>query len=132
VVDRFWLHQKLENRGVRCWLDEKNLVPGERILDAVAKAITAHERILLCCSKSSLESWWVKDEVRKAQELERGANDDLRIIPILLDDYLLHHWNDGLASDLRSRLGVDFTNWQGSASFEPQVERLLQTLKKKL
>src|SRR5205807_1312821 len=96
-----WLHQRLESRGVRCWLDEKNLVPGERILDAVGKAIASHERILLCCSRSSLESWWVQDEVRKAQELERKSKTDLRIIPILLDEYLLDSWSDGLAADLR-------------------------------
>jgi TIR domain/Pentapeptide repeats (8 copies) len=51
-----WLHAELQTRGIRCWLDEKNMRPGERILDAVAKAIGSHDKILLCCSRSSLES----------------------------------------------------------------------------
>ena len=45
-----WLHQELEGRGVRCWLDEKNLKPGARILSAIGEAISSHDRILLCCS----------------------------------------------------------------------------------
>jgi hypothetical protein len=124
-----WLHQKLEVEGVRCWLDEKNMMPGERILDALEKAISSHERVLLCCSRSSLESWWVKDEIRMAEELERRPNSELRILPILLDNYLLKEWRDGLAADLRSRLGLDFSNW-ARADGDIQFKRLLEGLRK--
>lgn len=125
-----WLHRKLEDRGIRCWLDHKNMIPGERILDAVGEAITSHERILLCCSESSLESWWVKDEVRKTQEIERQSKTDLRIIPILLDDYLLKGWKDGLASDLNSRLGLDFKGWDARRDWDFEMGRLVAALKK--
>lgn len=124
------LHQKLEGHGIRCWLDEKNMIAGERILDAVGKAITSHERILLCCSQSSLESWWVQDEVRKVMEIERQSKAGLRIIPILLDDYLVESWNDGLAADLRSRLGLNFKNWNSQSDWGAGVRRLLEALKK--
>jgi hypothetical protein len=123
-----WLHQSLESRGVRCWLDEKNMTAGERILDAVEKAISGHDRILLCCSKISLESWWVKDEARKVHELERQAKSQLRIIPLLLDRYLLENWQDGLAADLRSRLGIDFTNWNARKDNSAQIEKLFKAL----
>jgi hypothetical protein len=95
-----WLYGELSKKGVECWLDEKNIRAGERILDAVAAAIGRHEKIVLCCSVSSLESWWVKDEIRKAQELERVPGAELRIVPVLLDRHLFQ-WNHGLASDLR-------------------------------
>jgi hypothetical protein len=110
----YWLHSALEREGIRCWLDEKNLLPGERIADAIGKAISSHERLLLVCSKSSLESWWVQDELRKIQELERAAR-ELRVIPLTLDDYLLSHWQNGLAADLRSRLALDFQEWKTSS-----------------
>ena len=94
--------------------------PGDRILDAVDRAIREHEKILLCCSQTSLNSWWVKDEIRKAQERERREGRDI-IIPLMLDGYLLESWQDGLAADLRSRLAADLTGWEhDSAKFEEQ------------
>lgn len=108
------------------------MLPGERILDAVWKAITSHEKILLCCSQSSLESWWVQDEVRKVMEIERQSKPGLRIIPILLDNYLLEGWNDGLAADLRSRVGLDFKGWNLQGNWEAEVEKLVEALRKRV
>ena len=123
------LHDQLQSRGVRCWLDEHDLKPGDRILDNVNEAIRLHDKILLCCSEASLESWWVKDEIRKAMERERAENRDI-IIPLMADRYLLDGWEDGLAADLRSRLAADFTGWErDNAKFEEQFERVVQALR---
>lgn len=123
------LYGALQRRGVRCWRDEKDLVPGERILDAVDQAIRTHDRVLLCCSESSLASWWVKDEIRKAHEKERELGREI-IIPLDLDGALFS-WEDGLAPDLRSRLAARFKGWINDASiFHDEVERLLEALRR--
>jgi uncharacterized protein YjbI with pentapeptide repeats len=110
-----WLHGELQRRGIRCWLDRHDLKPGDRVLDAVDKAIRLHDRVLLCCSRNSLMSWWVKDEFRKAQERERRENRDV-VIPILLDRFLLDEWSDGLATDLRSRKAANLVAWASGDS----------------
>jgi len=123
------LHDQLQSRGIRCWLDEHAIKPGDRILESVNQAIRVHDKVVLCCSESSLESWWVKDEIRKAHERERSGGLDI-IIPLTLDRYLLDVWNDGLASDLRSRFAVDFSGWEhNNAVFEKQFERVVLALK---
>ncbi len=123
------LHDQLQARGIRCWLDEHDLKPGDRILDIVDRAIRLHDKILLCCSEASLNSWWVKDEIRKAQERERRDGRDI-IIPLMVDRYLLDGWEDGLAADLRSRLAADFTGWEhDNARFEEQFERVVRALR---
>ncbi len=123
------LHDQLQPRGIRCWLDEHDMKPGDRILDVVNDAIRLHDKILLCCSEASLESWWVRDEIRKAQERERREDRDI-IIPLMVDRYLLDSWEDGLAADLRSRLAADFTGWgQDNAKFEEQFERVVRALR---
>ncbi len=123
------LHDQLLARGIRCWLDEHDLKPGDRILDVVADAIRLHDKILLCCSETSLNSWWVKDEIRKAMERERRDGRDI-IIPLMVDRYLLGGWEDGLATDLRSRLAADFTGWEhDNAKFEEQFERVMRALR---
>lgn len=123
------LYDQLQGRGIRCWLDEHSLRPGERILEGVNQAIRVTDRVLLCCSRNSLESWWVKDEIRKAQERERRERRDL-IIPLNLDDHLHLGWEDGLATDIRSRLAADFTGWeQDNDKFEAQFEKVVASMR---
>lgn len=119
------LHGALMTQGVACWLDEFDLVPGERLLDAMHCGIRKQDRLLLLCSRRSLDSWWVKDEIRKAMERERQEARDI-IIPILLDRCLLDNWEDGLAADLRSRFAPDFSE---PARFDLQVQKVLRALR---
>lgn len=70
----------------------------------------------------------MKDEIRKAQEIERQEG-RLITIPLNLDGHLFK-WKDGLAADLTSRLGPDFTNWErDQAVFESQFERVVEALR---
>lgn len=123
------LHDQLQARGIRCWLDDHDMKPGDRILDVVDDAIRLHDKILLCCSEQSLNSWWVKDEIDKALERERREGRDI-IIPLNLDSYVLEGWVSGTATAVRSRLAADFTGWRtDNAKFEEQFERVVKALR---
>ena len=123
------LHDQLQAKGIRCWLDEKDMVPGQRILDVVNQAIRAHDKLLVVCSEASLSSWWVKTELRNALEREQREKRDI-IIPVMLDHYLINDWEDGLAVEVRSRLAADFTGWEhDNAVFERQFERVVAALR---
>lgn len=125
------LHDALQGRGIRCWLDEHDMKPGDRILDVVNDAIRSCDKLLLCCSEASLESWWVKDEIRKALERERKEKRDL-IVPVMLDHYLLDGWNDGLASEIRSRLAANLAGWESQhALLEKGVAQIVAALRTK-
>ena len=65
------IYDSLQGRGIRCWMDERALLPGDDIYDKVNEGIRLWDKILLCCSEDSLTSWWVEDEIDKA--LESGA-----------------------------------------------------------
>ncbi len=71
----------------------------------------------------------MKDELREA--LERGrCHGRAGIIPLMADRILLDGWQDGLASDLRSRFAADFTGWEhDNTKFEEQFERLVKALR---
>jgi hypothetical protein len=122
-----WLESGLEGHGIRCWRYETDAVAGRRIDDAAVTEIANHDRLILCCSEFSLESFLVHDEIRKAHEIERRTR-ELRIIPLLLDDYLLDRWTDGLASDIRSRSAVDFRAWEDPAQRDRALQRVLRAL----
>ncbi len=128
------LHDTLQGRGIRCWLDEHQLLPGHNIYDEIDRGIKLWDKVLLCCSKSALSSWWVDNEVDKAfakeQSLwkERGEK-VLALIPLNLDGALFN-WQDGKANAVLQRKAADFTDWESSnTKFEHGVESLVKALR---
>ncbi len=130
------LHDALQGRGIRCWLDEHQIKAGDKIHRAVDEGIRFWDKVLLCCSKDSLTSWWVDKEVEKAlmkeEQLskERG-NEILAIIPLNLDGYMFRPaWKDWKQQHLTSRKAPDFTGWdKDNAKFEQQLEHVIQALR---
>jgi hypothetical protein len=129
------LHDTLQSKGVRCWLDEHQLLPGDDIYHEVDRGIRLWDKMLLCCSESSLKSWWVDNEIGTAFEKEqqlmkdRGAKVQV-LVPLNLDGYLFSDkWQSGYQAQVRRRLAADFTEASDGGKFDEQVERLIRALR---
>lgn len=92
--------------------------------------------MLLCCSKDSLTSWWVDNEIGKAFAKEQALMKErkrkiLALISLDLDGHLTSgKWGGGKASRVLERLAGDFRGWERSNStFEEQVERVIRALR---
>jgi len=130
------LHDQLQGQGIRCWLDEHQLLPGDDIYEQVDRGIKLWDKVLLCCSRDSLASWWVDNEIESAFEKERALmkrdkRKRLALIPLNLDGFMFSkNWRSGKSQQVRSRLAADFTGWEVSnRKFEEQFERLVKALK---
>jgi len=127
------LHDQLQDRGIRCWLDEHQMLPGDDLYTQIAHGIRLWDKVLLCCSAAALTSWWVDHEIDLAFEKERQlmrtrGEKVLALIPLDLDGFL-HQWPSGKAQQVRSRLAANFVGWaQDSAIFDTQVERVIRAL----
>jgi hypothetical protein len=129
------LHDALQGQGIRCWLDEHQLLPGDKIHHAVDEGIRLWDKVLLCCSEKSLTSWWVDKEVEKALMKEERLSSErggqvFAIIPLNLDGYVFNpKWIDWKKDVLTSRLAPDFSGWdKDNAKFEAQLEKVIKAL----
>lgn len=129
------LHKRLQASGVRCWMDEKQLVPGDDLYDAVEQGIRRSDKVLLCCSRHSLTSWWVDHEIGAAFDKEQNLTKIQRhkahvLIPLNLDGYMFDAgWQSGYSAQVRRRSAADFVGWDSSANnFEEAVRQVILAL----
>jgi hypothetical protein len=129
------LHDAIQDRGFRCWLDEHELLPGDDLHNEIDIGITLSQRTLLLCSEKSLNSWWVDKEIEKAIQKEERLWNEGRgrlnvLIPIDLDGYLFG-WSGSKASILKARNVSSFRETEEDLdAFNREVGRLVLALKK--
>ncbi len=129
------LHDRLQGAGIRCWLDEYQMKPGQDIYAEVNRGIRLWDKVLLCCSEEALTSWWVDNEIGTALEKEQQLTKERgkkihSIIPLNLDGYLFSgNWQSGYESQIRRRLAADFTNWKDHDAFEVAFQKVLTALR---
>jgi hypothetical protein len=131
------LFDTLQGRDVRCWLDEKrSLTTDEAYEQSPAdRGIRIWDKVLLCCSKDSLSSSWVNNEIdaafEKEERLEERGRKTLVLIPLDLDGHLRSgQWQGGRARQVCSRMVADFRGWNRSHDrFEAEVRRVMLALR---
>ena len=129
------LEARLRRFGVSCWLAEKQMLPGDKLYDRVDAALRRCEKVILCCSRNSMASWWVDIEIeaafQKEQDLVKQGRNGSVLIPLDLDGYLTGSTSiSAKARVVRSRLAADFTGWESDpAKFEYQTGRVVEALR---
>ena len=130
------LHDQLQSKGIRCWLDEHQMSPSDDMHSKFQEGSKLSDKVLLCCSEASLTSWWAGNEIEAALKKERDLMTQrkikfLSLIPLNLDGYLIGgHKKSGREEQIRARLVADFSNCQSdSAKFESEFEQVVKALR---
>ncbi len=139
------LYDSLQNRGVRCWYDEKDLKWGEKLDQQIDEAIRLYDIFLLIISKDSMQSKWVKEETSKAimhnlfvrQNIEKDEKlKETRIIPIRLVEFeqIEKTWQDiddfVFGKDIQEYYIPDWRGWENEKEFDQLFDKLLKHITK--
>jgi hypothetical protein len=82
----------------------------------------------LILSEHSIQSGWVKDEVRIGFEEERNREQDV-LFPVRLDDAVMTA-NEAWAAKLRQRNIGDFRRWKNHDAHKESFDRVVRDLTK--
>lgn len=129
------LYSDLRSVGVNCWFDEKQILPGDDILDLVDQGIRIFDKLILVCSEASLSvrsGWWVEQEIERAlakERLSRSNGTRLAVlVPITLDDYIFKRWESRFKASVVDKHVGDFRAWQEPSKYSAALERLVSAL----
>src|ERR1051325_3423897 len=130
------LHSRMRDAHLRVWFAPENIRGGEKLYDQIERAIQIHDRLLLVRSEESMQSEWVKTEIRNARKIE-VENKRRKLFPIRLVDFeTIGKWNcfdadfgKDLAVEVREYFIPDFSNWNDDDAFEKAFVRLLNDLR---
>jgi hypothetical protein len=102
----------------------------------VQKGIESWDKVLLCCSKASLNSWWVDNEIetsfaKERQLMKERGRKTLSLVPLDLDGYVFSvDWKSGKREQLLSRIVGEFRGWKtDSQIFAGALAKLVSALR---
>lgn len=125
------LHDRLQGQGIRCWLDEHQLKPGDELHKTIYEGIRVYDKVILCCSEAALKSWWVEKEFKNAISKEEDYTETV-LIPITLDDYVFKQSADNwTVGEIKRRFVQDFSKWKEHDAFEQAFKKVVEALKTK-
>ena len=79
------LRLALEGQGILVWVDSRNLRGGAKLAPEIGQAIEQARQVIVVLSPKTINSPWVRREIRKALQVEQQRRDEgYRVIPLLL------------------------------------------------
>lgn len=94
------LSRRLQQEGYQVWLDEHELIPGDRLATKVSEALDSSNVVLVVVSAAAVKSKWLAFELNKATE--RMIQGRCRVIPVVIEKV-------SLPPEVMGLLYADFT-----------------------
>jgi len=133
-----YLIDRMRQVGIRVWFSPEHVQGGKKTIEQIRHEIENNDRVLVVLSSHSLESEWVKTEIRIAAGLEK-LKGRRKLFPIrLIDMKTIDRWScfdadlgKDLAVELREYHIPDFGSWnEDPARFEIEFSKLITALQK--
>ncbi len=125
------LFEALKSHDVQVFFFPETAIPGKRLHRTMAEAVLEFDRVILVCSKNSLDRRGVLNEIEQVLTREANEGGTELIIPVAIDDYLFSDWqpeNRDIATQIRARVVADFRETDDESVFEARFDRILRAL----
>jgi hypothetical protein len=121
------LYADLQAKSVRCWKFDENAKWGEPVWGEIDAAIRHYDKLVVVCSKHSLQSVPVIREIERALQKEDREHRNV-LFPIRIDDYLFDEWEHPRKADVVSKVIGDFRGSDNLATYAKAFPRFLDAL----
>jgi uncharacterized protein YjbI with pentapeptide repeats len=121
------LYADLQAKNLRCWKFDENAKWGEPVWGEIDTAIRHYDRLVVICSRHSLQSPPVIREIERALQKEDREHRNV-LFPIRIDDYLFDEWDHPRKADVVSKVIGDFRGWDNHATYTKAFPRFLNAL----
>lgn len=130
-----FLYSQMRDAEMRVWFAPEEIKAGRKLYEQIFSAIQIHDKMLLILSENSMQSEWVKSEIRRARRTEREET-RRKLFPIRLVNFeAIQNWEcfdvdsgKDLAIEVREYFIPDFSNWKDQDAFKTAFDRLLRDL----
>jgi PAS domain S-box-containing protein len=126
------LNESLARSGIRTFFFPNSAQPGQKLHRVMREGINKYDRVILVCSRHSLNRTGVLNEIEETLQREAREGGQAFLIPITIDDYIFDLWRPermDIAVALRDRVIADFRGAQNdAATFDNALRRLLAAL----
>jgi len=122
------LYADLQAKQVRVWYFPEDAKWGEPVWGEIDKCIKIYDKLVVVCSKNSLQSGPVLREIQRALNREDHEGRNV-LFPVRIDDHIFKTWEHERKADVLSKVVGNFTGWHRSAAkYEEAFEKLLSAL----
>lgn len=122
------LYADFRAKDVQAYYFPKNARWGESVWGEIGRGIKRSDKVVVVCSKNSLQSSPVLREIERTLNREDREGKNI-LFPIRIDNYLFECWEHQRKADVVSKVVGDFRGWdQDAAKYDMAFEKLLRAL----
>ena len=122
------LQADLLQHGIRCWFVPVHRKFGNPLRPTLDRQRRLREKMVVILSETCIENEWIGEEVEAALQ-EESDGDRLVVLPVQLDDAVMHAQDDWAAHLRRLRPIGDFRQWRDPAHYQKALQQLLKVLR---
>jgi hypothetical protein len=122
------LYTDLQANSISCWYFPEDATWGEPVWGEIDRNIKRYDKLIVICSKNSLQSVPVQREIERALNREDQERKNI-LFPIRIDNYLFEQWKHPRKADVLSKVVGDFNGWNRSvAKYDTSLSKLIKAL----